>query len=215
MTEEQWLAGTDLPGMLDTSMDKLKDVYSWLDFGRRKAFLFCLAMNRYGRYDHDQLQQKLAALIEPVADGLVAASVLLKRREYADYHHSIGHPIGWAYNLCSRPLSQEAAMARLAIFRAVAFESAWRTPLVMTIATACYEERLDNGVLDPARLLVLSDALEDAGCASQEILAPLRPQPHAILPSGAVFERRGHYLHLLVPKYRGFWVLDRVLGKHP
>jgi hypothetical protein len=77
--------------------------------------------------------------------------------------------------------------------RPVAIPTAWRTPTVVSLATAAYEERsLPSGELDPARLAVLSDALEDAGCDSNEILAHLRgPGPHV----------------------RGCWVLDRLLGK--
>src|SRR5439155_13554801 len=50
-------------------------------------------------------------------------------------------------------------------FRPVAFNPAWRTPTVTALATAAYEERiLPAGILDPDRLAVLADALEDAGC---------------------------------------------------
>ena len=49
-----------------------------------------------------------------------------------------------------------------------------------------------NGLIDPARLAVLSDALEEAGCPDETLLAHLRsPGPHV----------------------RGCWVLDLVLGK--
>ncbi len=64
---------------------------------------------------------------------------------------------------------------------------------VRSIAQAAYEERgLPSGHLDNARLAVLSDALEDAGCADGVILSHLRsPGPHL----------------------RGCWALDLVLGK--
>lgn len=65
---------------------------------------------------------------------------------------------------------------------------AWLTPDVVQLATAAYAERCG----DPARLRVLSDALEEAGCGRSEMLDHLRgPGPH-------------------VP---GCWVLDLVLGK--
>lgn len=73
-----------------------------------------------------------------------------------------------------------------------AFYRAWRTPDVMATATGAYDDRLRDGRLDPARLAVLADALTDAGCDEQALLAPLR----------AVGDR-----------YRGFWVLDLVLGE--
>ena len=56
-----------------------------------------------------------------------------------------------------------------------------------------YDERLmPSGELDLGRLAVLSDALEEAGCTSAEILTHLRsPGPHV----------------------RGCWALDLILGK--
>jgi hypothetical protein len=67
------------------------------------------------------------------------------------------------------------------------------TPTVRGLATACYEEReLPSGHLDPARLAVLADALEETGYADSAILGHLRgPGPHV----------------------RGCWALDLVLSK--
>lgn len=62
--------------------------------------------------------------------------------------------------------------------------------LAVQLARAAYDERLSSGELDPERLLILADALEDAG-NSGAILAHLRsPGPHA----------------------RGCWAVDLVLG---
>jgi hypothetical protein len=68
-----------------------------------------------------------------------------------------------------------------------------RTPTVLTLAQAAYEQRtLPAGTLDPDRLGVLADALEDAGCTEAAILEHLRgPGPH----------------------YRGCWALDLVLNR--
>lgn len=69
----------------------------------------------------------------------------------------------------------------------------WQTPAVTSLATAAYEERLlPSGELEPARLAVLADALEEAGCTNAGLLAHLRsPGPH----------------------FRGCWALDLVRGK--
>jgi hypothetical protein len=65
---------------------------------------------------------------------------------------------------------------------------AWLSPDVVRLATAAYAERCG----DHARLRVLSDALEEAGCEQAEVLEHLRgPGPH-------------------VP---GCWVIDLLLGK--
>jgi hypothetical protein len=58
-------------------------------------------------------------------------------------------------------------------------EPARRTPTVVSLARAAYDERhLPSGDLDPHRLAVLADALEEAG-AHDELVAHLRgPGPH-------------------------------------
>jgi hypothetical protein len=69
----------------------------------------------------------------------------------------------------------------------------WNEGLVRRLAEAAYEERcLPAGTLDPARLAVLADALEDAGCTDAELLAHLRgPGPHV----------------------RGCWAVDLLMGR--
>jgi hypothetical protein len=65
--------------------------------------------------------------------------------------------------------------------------------VLQRLARVAYEERqLAEGTLDPARLTVLADALEDAGCTDPELLGHLRePGPHV----------------------RGCWALDLILSK--
>jgi hypothetical protein len=78
-------------------------------------------------------------------------------------------------------------------FCPVALTHAWQTPEVVALAQAAYDEReLPAGTLDLARLAVLADALEDAGCDQADLLAHLRgPGPHV----------------------RGCWAVDLILGK--
>ncbi|MFO0878234.1 MAG: hypothetical protein U0840_12860 [Gemmataceae bacterium] len=67
------------------------------------------------------------------------------------------------------------------------------TPAVLELAKTAYAERsAPSGELDPVRLAILADALEEAGCSDGEILHHLR--------SGGT--------HV-----RGCWALDRVLGR--
>jgi hypothetical protein len=79
-------------------------------------------------------------------------------------------------------------------FRPAQINPAWRTPTVRALATAAYEEReLPRGHLQAARLAVLSDALEEAGCTDGDLLAHLRsPGPHV----------------------RGCWPLDLILSHY-
>jgi hypothetical protein len=57
---------------------------------------------------------------------------------------------------------------------------AWNDRLVSKLAQAAYDERsLPDGGLDPTRLAVLADALEEAGVAESSLLEHLRgPGPH-------------------------------------
>jgi hypothetical protein len=58
---------------------------------------------------------------------------------------------------------------------------AWRGGAIPRLAQAVYEEReLPSGHLDAARLAVLADMLEEAGCTEPGLLGHLRgPGPHA------------------------------------
>jgi hypothetical protein len=65
---------------------------------------------------------------------------------------------------------------------------AWGEGTVLRLARAAYEDRLlPSGHLDPARLAVVADALEDAGCSDAAILGHLRGKG---------------------PHVRGCWVID-------
>jgi hypothetical protein len=56
----------------------------------------------------------------------------------------------------------------------------WNDSTIPKLAHAAYEERtLPAGPLDPTRLAILADALEDAGATGAELLTHLRgPGPH-------------------------------------
>jgi len=71
-------------------------------------------------------------------------------------------------------------------FRPVRIEPTWATDSVRSIAQGIYDEIAFD------RLAVLGDALQDAGCAEEQLLA------HCRQPTGHV---------------RGCWVVDLVLGK--
>jgi hypothetical protein len=69
----------------------------------------------------------------------------------------------------------------------------WSDGTVRRIAEGIYEERrLPEGMLDAGRLAILADALLDAGCDDDDLLAHCRqPGPHV----------------------RGCWAIDLILGK--
>jgi hypothetical protein len=71
-------------------------------------------------------------------------------------------------------------------FHPTAFDAGWRSPVVAQLAAKCYQARTFD------RLPILADALQDAGCNAEELLAHLRGSgPHA----------------------RGCWAVDQVLAK--
>jgi len=75
----------------------------------------------------------------------------------------------------------------------VSIAPAWLTPTVLSLAQAAYDNRIiPAGMLDNARLIVLADALEDAGCDNADIL--------------------NHCRHL-GEHVRGCWLVDLLLGK--
>jgi hypothetical protein len=116
----------------------------------------------------------------------------------------------------------------------------WLTPTVLSLVQAAYDDRpLPDGTLDPDRLLMLSDALEEAGCADQGLLGHLRGRERCprcggtgtvttdlrdwagptrwcddmqgALP-GPACDDTG-WIPLRGPHVRGCWAVDLLLGK--
>jgi hypothetical protein len=78
-------------------------------------------------------------------------------------------------------------------FHGVSADDVYLTPTVTSLATAAYEVRiLPSGQLDPQRLAVLADAVEESGCDNVDMLMHLRSPG----------------LHV-----RGCWVVDLLLAK--
>ena len=73
------------------------------------------------------------------------------------------------------------------LFRPVALDPAWRTSTVVALAEGIYAERAFD------RMSILADALQDAGCADEDVLA--------------------HCRDTTLAHVRGCWVVDLVLGK--
>jgi hypothetical protein len=71
-------------------------------------------------------------------------------------------------------------------FRPVTLDPSWRTSTVVALAEGIYEDRAFD------RLPILADALQDAGCANEEVLT---------------------HCHGDGPHARGCWVVDLILGK--
>jgi hypothetical protein len=149
---------------------------------------------------------------ERIADGLSTAPD--ERAHRLEFHSSISpgssSPLEWAAHRIADPSAWEAtsgvvialadrwndaeaahgaALVRDVFgnpFRPAALDPAWRTPTAIALASQMYESR-DFGAMP-----ILADALQDAGCDSDDVLDHCRgPGPHV----------------------RGCWVVDMVLGK--
>ena len=134
----------------------------------------------------------------PTAAAAVGSAAIAARQARA----SAGRP-GWDRGAWDAEQRAQCDVVRdlfgLLPFRPVRLGPGWRTPLVVSLAQAAYEERVTPNasrpgwlVLDPDRLLVLADALEEAGCDEAEVLGHLR----------------GPGFH-----YRGCWAVDLLTGR--
>jgi|ERR1700722_294174 len=91
----------------------------------------------------------------------------------------------------------------------------WNAGIVTLLAESVYDERNPDGTLEPVRLAILADALEEAGCDNAELLAHLRglEHRHAVLSGGLVSREPCVWSPLRGPHVRGCWALDLILGK--
>ena len=201
MTENEWQTCTDPTPMLHFLRGRVNE---------RKVRLFACACCRriwYHLVHYGEWQPVLVA--EQFADGLVGKPALRTA------HINAKSPASKIVTARRIPLSEIVNSTNIAYglhqgkqegwkssilhclfgnpFRPLAFDPVWLTPTVTSLATAAYEERaLPAGELESARLAVLADALEDAGCDNGDILNHLR--------------RQG-------PHVRGCQVIDSILGR--
>jgi hypothetical protein len=207
MTEAKWLRAVQ-PGDLFAFASSRA-----VRASERKWRLFAAACHR--RIDvrrppeETEESDAVVALAERSADGLASAEQLA---EAAPCRHP-GAEEGSSWIVASDPAVSAARMfvqsnsrkptrkARAALlrelfgnpFREAPFDPAWRTPAVASLAIAAYEERLTSSFdLDPVRLAILADALEDGGCSDDVLLSHLRSAG---------------------PHVRGCWAVDLCLGK--
>jgi hypothetical protein len=231
MTESEWLASEDPAAMLrhltcttyeeptyggTTTQSRSKPLVS-----DRKLRLFCVAcacrMKAFG------------APIIPAAR---------KESHYPAASSSAAnwaHPLAWDANF---PQAEKAALLRCVVGnpflvverkhrhpgggsvwsrkenpgpgrRLLTIDDAWLTPTVLSLAQAAYEERLPGGTLDPLRLAVLADALEESGCTDEAILRHLRGWEQVPGGAGSAWVRWDGG----APHVRGCWALSLILNQ--
>jgi hypothetical protein len=126
-----------------------------------------------------------------VAAGAVAAADAAKWAVDPDPGWGAGYAAGYASKASAECTGQEAGiegrvqMALIVDLHGnplwpVALDPLWRTDDVVRIAQAADDNRLlPSGEIEPARLAVLVDALQEAGCTEASLLDHLRgPGPH-------------------------------------
>jgi hypothetical protein len=212
MTEEEWFATTNVRDMVWSIRNHAKFA--------RKLRLFAVACCRSvaSRCPTPQFHE-LVAEVEELADGRtnedrsrmkqVRNGVIHSQSwgsvpEYGAAHYLVAGQ-GWHSALRTARVARRLAgsaqadqereqLAQLALlrdilgnpFRPVVFPRKWRTDTAVTLARQMYESR-DFGAMP-----ILADALQDAGCDSEDILNHCRdPGEHV----------------------RGCWVVDLILGK--
>lgn len=104
----------------------------------------------------------------------------------------------------------------------------YELPHILALATAAYQERTDDGSLDPVRLAILSDALEEAGCNGERCdeckgdgriwvdIPPVVPHwngCHDCDCAGVVSHPLVAHLRSPGPHVRGCWALDLLLSR--
>jgi hypothetical protein len=210
MTEDQWCAGTD-----PITMIRHLHRRSWRTLGlrryspsERKLRLLLVAFGRrtvpegsgWSPDDRSTARSLWEAVVndaERMADGLSCeasseyggvgpAQIFLDPSARRAVRHVLEHRLP--------PDGQTREVAAALIrdifgtpFRPVPFEPAWRTDTVLSLAQQMYDSRDFSG------MPILADALQEAGCASDDILTHCRD-------SNATHTR-------------GCWVVDLVLSK--
>jgi hypothetical protein len=191
MTEAEWPESATAVAMIRYLRDRASD---------RKFRLYAAACCRFNMRSTSDRREAPYSVAEAFADDRATLDEV--REQWggnATTQSWPEQPWQWATSLAkarSRSLSRTRSRLVRDVFanpfRPIAFDPAWRTPDVTALAQAAYEERLlPKGELDPLRLAVLADALEEVG-ANEAIVTHLR--------SGG-------------PHVRGCWAADLCLAK--
>jgi hypothetical protein len=213
MTETEWRDSADPDAMLSSLIGQASD---------RKLRLYGVACARRVRtLLTDPRSHEAIEAAERAADGQASQSGLGFAHQAADEAADCSHggPALVAYDVTDANASYSAAVtskraagvcadaagsdeaanveteAQILLlrdifgnpFRPVTFDPEWRTTTALALAQGIYDERAFD------RLPILADALQDAGCDNDDILAHLRDTA--------------------TPHVRGCWALDLVLGK--
>jgi hypothetical protein len=204
MTELEWLASTD-PAAMGAVVTRRKRASDRVLRLYMAAFWSWQSHRLTTPQERNQLKRR-AAWVEGWADSGVKPKEATERHTFVFYNDdaktgfasTVRAPSGWTKG---GPAVERAVWALREVFgnpfatrrkrkadprRGWMFASAWRTNTVLSLARQMYESR------DFSAMPILADALQDAGCDNDDILAHCRE---------------------LGEHVRGCWVLDLVLEK--
>jgi hypothetical protein len=212
MTEAEWLACENLNWLLSIPDERKSARKS------RLALCACARSQTFWPLLTSRSSRRVVEVSEAFADGTADKKALhlaqagasaavwrVHNRTPAELVSALGYQDSWLLRYGIHYFVNVAARVSISLparqaqdthanpFRPAAVSPSCLTPTAVALAHAAYEERaLPSGHLDPVRLSILADALEDAGCTDADVVAHLRsPGPHV----------------------RGCWAVDLVLGK--
>lgn len=205
MTEEEWLACSDPEPMLRFLRGKASD---------RKARLFAVSCCRKIWEEMEETFRAAVEVAEQLADGRVGNRQLREIREqcktcWGSTFERVSRKSTACYSgtLVTRSNAWTAAASVNGItsskefaaqnvhefrcifgnpFRPIIIDPRWLTSTVVDLATAIYNEKAFD------RIPIMADALMDAGCDNEEIIAHCRVEGQHV---------------------RGCWAVDLILGK--
>jgi len=209
MTEQDWLSSEDPAAMLEHAIHRrFSGVRRQPDRpSDRKLRAFVAA----AKCAHCEPRVSGMPLVD-AAHYVAMASCRSLGEKAAILRDIVGNP----FRPVTLPVVRAASHMSAAALESGASEEVycpWLTPTVLSLAEAAYQERDDDGNLDDARLAVLSDSLEEAGCDNADLLRHLRGQvwlPRRVIddqnwPEGWYPSPAAHC--------RGCWAVDLLLGK--
>lgn len=246
MTESEWLVSTDPVAMFASIVDRVSE---------RRARLVALACWSHCTYYRKSPRAILKAYADcergyrsamPVGATLAGIDEVLNFAAQCDDCYSypdISHPslqflkpslIRDVLDGLWRPVQLCGDHRSEAVRTHCPTCDRFRSPTVMALAHAAYDNILDSGDLELDRLCVLADALEEAGCVGEQCgecygsgtyyRLPPTFDMRRLLPVKKEFCREcggtGSLPHPLLahlrspgPHVRGCWAVDRVLGR--
>jgi hypothetical protein len=185
MTEQEWGRSADPKAMLGLVRANVSD---------RKLWLFACACLRRVESSGEPGVRAAVAMLERCAEGQETAAEMSASNGRVVALAAAVHVTDYALEFCDDQQQEAEPQAQADLLREivgnplrpVTFDPLWRTSDVLLLATSIYDSQ------DFGPMPILADALQEAGCTSEELLSHLR--------TGG-------------PHVKGCWALDLVLGK--